>query len=185
MVVKEWYSIQEAADTLKISHTSISRYLHTYPDFFKVKSVGRKKMIYSEGLPLLRQIKELYAKGIQTHEILEHLKGSIPVYHDADTPGEVVNDSSIAQIEPFLKNLETIINQQSSLFEQNSLLAEQVIKSDQRAEQIHEQLLQSDKRNQELQGKLQDLTEKMETLIQMQEAAASQEKQPWYKRILK
>ncbi|EEL13975.1 peptide chain release factor 2 [Bacillus cereus 95/8201] len=127
----------------------------------------------------------MYAKGIQTHEILEELQGSIPVYHDADTPGEVVNDFSIAQIEPFLKNLETIINQQSSLYEQNSLLAEQVIKSDQRAEQIHEQLIQSDKRNHELQGQLQDLTDKMDTLIKIQEAAATTEKQPWYKRILK
>ncbi|HGH7177550.1 TPA: hypothetical protein ACJMKJ_005194 [Bacillus wiedmannii] len=184
-MVKEWYSIQEAADTLKISHTSISRYLHTYPDFFKVKSVGRKKMIYSEGLPLLRQIKELYATGIQTHEILEKLQGSIPVYHDANTPGEVVNNFSIAQIEPFLKSLETIVNQQRNLSEQNTLLVEQVIKSDKRAEQIHEQLVQSDKRNQELQGQLQDITDKMNTLIEMQEAAASQEKQPWYKRILK
>ncbi|MGM1464160.1 hypothetical protein [Bacillus cereus group sp. BceL310] len=183
--MKEWYSIQEAADTLGISHTSISRYLHTYPDFFKVKSVGRKKMIFSEGLPLLRQIKELYAKGIQTHEILEHLQGSIPVYHNVRNDDDVVNEFSLAKMEPFLKSLETIVNQQRNLSEQNTLLVEQVIKSDQRAEQIHEQLLQSDKRNQELQGKLQDLTDKMNTLIEMQEAAATIEKQPWYKRILK
>lgn len=184
-MMKEWYSIQEAADTLGISHTSISRYLHTYPDFFKVKSVGRKKMIFSEGLPLLRQIKELYAKGIQTHEILEHLQGSIPVYHNVRNDDDVVNEFSLAKMEPFLKSLETIVNQQRNLSEQNTLLVEQVIKSDQRAEQIHEQLLQSDKRNQELQGKLQDLTDKMNTLIEMQEAAATIEKQPWYKRILK
>ncbi|EJR41612.1 hypothetical protein IIK_05744 [Bacillus cereus VD102] len=184
-MMKEWYSIQEAADTLGISHTSISRYLHTYPDFFKVKSVGRKKMIFSEGLPLLRQIKELYAKGIQTHEILEHLQGSIPVYHDVRNDDDMVNEFSLAKMEPFLKSLETIVNQQRNLSEQNTLLVEQVIKSDQRAEQIHEQLLQSDKRNQELQGKLQDLTDKMNTLIEMQEAAATIEKQPWYKRILK
>ncbi|ANT39971.1 MULTISPECIES: hypothetical protein [Bacillus cereus group] len=184
--MKEWYSIQEAADTLGISHTSISRYLHTYPDFFKVKSVGRKKMIFSEGLPLLRQIKELYAKGIQTHEILEQLQGSIPVYHDVSNDDDnVVNDFSLAKMKPFLKNLEIIVTQQRNLSEQNTLLVEQVIKSDQRAEQIHEQLLQSDKRNQELQGKLQDLTDKMNTLIEMQEAAATTEKQPWYKRILK
>lgn len=183
--MKEWYSIQEAADTLGISHTSISRYLHTYPDFFKVKSVGRKKMIFSEGLPLLKQIKELYAKGIQTHEILEHLQGSIPVYHDVRNDDDVVNEFSLAKMEPFLKSLETIVNQQRHLSEQNTLLVEQVIRSDQRAEQIHEQLLQSDKRNQELQGKLQDLTDKMNTLIEMQEAAATTEKQPWYKRILK
>lgn len=182
--MKEWYSIQEAADTLGISHTSISRYLHTYPDFFKVKSVGRKKMIFSEGLPLLRQIKELYAKGIQTHEILEQLQGSIPVYHDVSND-DVVNNFSLAKMEPFLKSLETIVNQQRNLSEQNTLLVEQVIKSDQRAEQIHEQLLQSDKRNQELQDQLQDLTNKMNTLIEMQEAAATIEKQPWYKRILK
>ncbi|MFI8673452.1 hypothetical protein ACIGIJ_26910 [Bacillus paranthracis] len=182
--MKEWYSIQEAADTLGISHTSISRYLHTYPDFFKVKSVGRKKMIFSEGLPLLKQIKELYAKGIQTHEILEHLQGSIPVYHDVRNDDDVVNEFSLAKMEPFLKSLETIVNQQRNLSEQNTLLVEQVIKSDQRAEQIHEQLLQSDKRNQELQDQLQDLTSKMNTLIEMQEAAAT-EKQPWYKRILK
>lgn len=185
MVVKEWYSIQDAADTLGISHTSISRYLHTYPDFFKVKLVGRKKMIFSEGLPILKKIKDLYASGIQTHEILEQLQGSMPVYHDAENAGEVVNNFSVAQIEPFLKNLETIISQQSSLYEQNALLAEQVIKSDQRAEKIHEQLQQSDKRNQELQGQLQELTEKMDTLIKFQEAAATAEKQPWYKRILK
>ncbi|WP_242250257.1 hypothetical protein [Bacillus cereus group sp. BfR-BA-01324] len=183
--MKEWYSIQEAADTLGISHTSISRYLHTYPDFFKVKSVGRKKMIFSEGLPLLRQIKELYAKGIQTDEILEQLQGSIPVYHDVSNDDDVVNDFTLAKIEPFFKNLETIVNQQRHLSEQNTLLVEQVIKSDQRAEQIHEQLLQSDKRNQELQGQLQDLTNKMNTFIEMQEAAATTEKQPWYKRILK
>ncbi|HFK1513693.1 MULTISPECIES: hypothetical protein [Bacillus cereus group] len=183
--MKEWYSIQEAADTLGISHTSISRYLHTYPDFFKVKSVGRKKMIFSEGLPLLKQIKELYAKGIQTHEILEHLQGSIPVYHDVRNDDDVVNEFSLAKMEPFLKSLETIVNQQRNLSEQNTLLVEQVIKSDQRAEQIHEQLLQSDKRNQELQDQLQDLTSKMNTLIEMQEAAATTEKQPWYKRILK
>lgn len=183
--MKEWYSIQEAADTLGISHTSISRYLHTYPDFFKVKSVGRKKMIFSEGLPLLKQIKELYAKGIQTHEILEHLQGSIPVYHDVRNDDDVVNEFSLAKMEPFLKSLETIVNQQRNLSEQNTLLVEQVIKSDQRAERIHEQLLQSDKRNQELQDQLQDLTSKMNTLIEMQEAAATTEKQPWYKRILK
>lgn len=183
--MKEWYSIQEAADTLGISHTSISRYLHTYPDFFKVKSVGRKKMIFSEGLPLLKQIKELYAKGIQTHEILEELQGSIPVYHDVRNDGDVVNEFSLAKMEPFLKSLETIVNQQRNLSEQNTLLVEQVIKSDQRAERIHEQLLQSDKRNQELQDQLQDLTSKMNTLIEMQEAAATTEKQPWYKRILK
>lgn len=183
--MKEWYSIQEAADTLGISHTSISRYLHTYPDFFKVKSVGRKKMIFSEGLPLLKQIKELYAKGIQTHEILEHLQGSIPVYHNVRNDDDVVNEFSLAKMEPFLKSLETIVNQQRNLSEQNTLLVEQVIKSDQRAEQIHEQLLQSDKRNQELQSQLQDLTSKMNTLIEMQETAAKTEKQPWYKRILK
>ncbi|HDR4393135.1 TPA: hypothetical protein ACOQ31_004619 [Bacillus cereus] len=183
--MKEWYSIQEAADTLGISHTSISRYLHTYPDFFKVKSVGRKKMIFSEGLPLLKQIKELYAKGIQTHEILEELQGSIPVYHDVRNDDDVVNELSLAKMEPFLKSLETIVNQQRNLSEQNTLLVEQVIKSDQRAERIHEQLLQSDKRNQELQDQLQDLTSKMNTLIEMQEAAATTEKQPWYKRILK
>lgn len=183
--MKEWYSIQEAADTLGISHTSISRYLHTYPDFFKVKSVGRKKMIFSEGLPLLKQIKELYAKGIQTHEILEHLQGSIPVYHDVRNDDDVVNEFSLAKMEPFLKSLGTIVNQQRNLSEQNTLLVEQVIKSDQRAEQIHEKLLQSDKRNQELQDQLQDLTSKMNTLIEMQEAAATTEKQPWYKRILK
>lgn len=142
-------------------------------------------MIFSEGLPLLRQIKELYAKGVQTHEILEQLQGSIPVYHDVRNDDDVVNDFSLAKMEPFLKNLETIVNQQRNLSEQNTMLVEQVIKSDQRAEQIHEQLLQSDKRNQELQGKLQDLTDKMSTLIEMQEAAATTEKQPWYKRILK
>ncbi|MED1406925.1 hypothetical protein P4U07_30030 [Bacillus mycoides] len=184
-MVKEWYSIQEAADTLGISHTSISRYLHTYPDFFKVKSVGRKKMIFNEGLPLLQRIKELYASGIQTHEILDQLQGSIPVYHDTENSGEVVNDFPLAKIEPFLKSMETIISQQSDLSEQNILLAEQVIKSDKRTEQIHEQLLQSDKRNQELQGQLHDLTEKMDRLIKIQEAAATLEKQPWYKRILK
>lgn len=142
-------------------------------------------MIFSEGLPLLKQIKELYAKGIQTHEILEHLQGSIPVYHDVRNDDDVVNEFSLAKMEPFLKSLETIVNQQRHLSEQNTLLVEQVIRSDQRAEQIHEQLLQSDKRNQELQGKLQDLTDKMNTLIEMQEAAATTEKQPWYKRILK
>lgn len=142
-------------------------------------------MIFSEGLPLLKQIKELYAKGIQTHEILEHLQGSIPVYHDVRNDDDVVNEFSLAKMEPFLKSLETIVNQQRHLSEQNTLLVEQVIKSDQRAEQIHEQLLQSDKWNQELQGKLQDLTDKMNTLIEMQEAAATTEKQPWYKRILK
>ncbi|TSI19922.1 hypothetical protein FOT98_09010 [Bacillus sp. HY001] len=184
-MVKEWYSIQEAADTLGISHTSISRYLHTYPDFFKVKSVGRKKMVFSEGLPLLRQIKELYARGIQTNEILEQLQGSIPVYHDASNDDDVVNTVPLAKIEPFLKNLETIIHQQRNLSEQNTLLVEQVIKSDQRAEVIHEQLLQSDKRNQELQVQLQDLTDKMNKLIEIQEAAATTERQPWYKRILK
>lgn len=184
-MVKEWYSIQEAADTLGISHTSISRYLHTYPAFFKVKSVGRKKMIFSEGLPLLQKIKELYARGLQTHEILDQLNGSIPAYHDVVNPGEVVNDFPLAKMEPFLRNLETIISQQRNLSEQNTLLVEQVIKSDQRAEIIHEQLLQSDQRNQELQGKLQDLTDKMNTLIEIQEAAATTEKQPWYKRILK
>ncbi|MDA1758307.1 hypothetical protein PDK30_25765 [Bacillus cereus] len=184
-MVKEWYSIQEAADELEISHTSISRHIKTYSDFFKTKSVGRKKLISKEGLPLLVKIKELYAQGIQKAEILDQLQGSIPVYHTNSDVEEVVNDINIAKIEPLLKNLEMMMQQQGALYEQNTVLIEQVRKSDQRTEQLHEQLLKSDQRNQELQDQLTKLTDKMSNFLETQEAAATTEKQPWYKRILK
>ncbi|KLA36351.1 hypothetical protein J2N67_006553 (plasmid) [Bacillus thuringiensis] len=184
-MVKEWYSLGEAADKLGISHTSVSRYIQTYPDFFKTRSVGRKKLISNEGLPLLVKIKELYADGVQKAEILDQLQGSIPVYHENSDVEEVVFDANIATIEPLLRNLETMVQQQNKLYEQNSLLVEQVQKADQRTEILHEQLQKSDKRNQELQDQLTNLTDKMSRFLETQEASATTDKQPWYKRILK
>lgn len=72
-----------------------------------------------------------------------------------------------------------------NLYEQNSLLVEQVQKADHRTELLHEQLQKSDKRNQELQDQLTNLTDKMSRFLETQEAAATTDKQPWYKRILK
>ncbi|MEH7463654.1 hypothetical protein V7166_16650 [Bacillus thuringiensis] len=119
-MIKEWYSIQDAADKLRISHTSISRYLHTYPDFFKVKRVGRKQMIYHEGLQLLPKIKDLYANGIQREEILEQLQGSAPRYYEE--PAENVDEGTLAP--KVFKNLENLLDQQQQLHSQNLALLE-------------------------------------------------------------
>lgn len=84
VVVEKWYSIQELADMLGISHTSISRYINHFPHFFEIKKTGKRKMVSASGVKVLRRVKELFEEGKTKEEVRAILEGDSPVVHVVD-----------------------------------------------------------------------------------------------------
>jgi NADH:ubiquinone oxidoreductase subunit E len=104
-LVEKWHSIQELADKLSMSHTSISRYINQFPNFFDAKT-GKKKMIAASGEKMLRRIKTLFEEGKTKEEVRAILEGDSPVVH-------VINEED--QILTYLNRLE---EQNAQLFKE-------------------------------------------------------------------
>ncbi|WP_144497405.1 MerR family transcriptional regulator [Bacillus toyonensis] len=105
-LVEKWHSIQELADKLSMSHTSISRYINQFPNFFDVKKTGKRKMIAASGEKVLRRIKTLFEEGKTKEEVRAILEGDSPVVH-------VINEED--QILTYLNRLE---EQNAQLFKE-------------------------------------------------------------------
>lgn len=84
VMMEKWYSIQELADMLGVSHTSIFRYINHFPHFFEIKKIGKRKMVSASGVKVLRRVKELFEEGKAKEEVRTILEGDSPVVHVID-----------------------------------------------------------------------------------------------------
>jgi PAS domain S-box-containing protein len=96
-----WLTIAQVEKKTGIPNRTIRRYMEQHCPYLMIEKQHRKYMFSVDSLPILIKIRELYANGLNAHqvnEILSQANAIIEVANDRDVSGDVYKDKEAPEI---------------------------------------------------------------------------------------
>lgn len=144
--MREWYTVQEAADKLLIPHQTLRRYIASHKHLLRMMKEGRYYKIHDESLEVLRKMRELYDSGKTTADVDRAiLEEGMPVtvtIEEEDGPKRVEANEIFVDIQKALAEQKEFNKDLVELLEQQALNHEQKFNQMLKHQQFLEQKLQ-------------------------------------------
>ncbi|SFF06286.1 DUF3967 domain-containing protein [Alteribacillus iranensis] len=174
----DWHTVTETAEQTGIPAETVRRYVRTYGDYMRLKKEGRTYLIHTNSLDTVKKIRFLLDEGKQRSQVEDILQQteSLTIQTDDDEMNEYM--LSLPQLHREMsrqiKEQSHIIQElQARVEQQEAHINERMDDQEQRAKARDERLMQTLNEIRE--------TKKMIQEKESDEAAATEDKKPWWK----